>query len=101
MLRDDEHDLLRPEGQDGLDGTLIAHLWRGQVEDAIAQLEAYRSQCRNEEKLGELINYLTARKPYLISYKDRRTRRIYIGSGHAEKACDLIVSRRQRHKGMH
>lgn len=82
-------------------GPLISHLWRGQVDDAIAQLEAYRSQCRNEEKLDELINYLSARKPYLVNYKDRRARRIYIGSGHAEKACDLIVSRRQKHKGMH
>jgi hypothetical protein len=82
-------------------GPLISHLWRGQVDDAIALLEAYRPKCRNEERLHELINYLTARKPYLVNYKDRRARRIYIGSGHAEKACDLIVSRRQKHKGMH
>lgn len=82
-------------------GPLISCLWRGQVDDAITQLDAYRSQCRNEQKLDELINYLAARKPYLVNYKDRRARRIYIGSGHAEKACDLIVSRRQKHKGMH
>jgi hypothetical protein len=82
-------------------GPLISCLWRGQVDDAITQLDAYRPQCRNEQKLDELITYLTARKPYLVNYKDRRARRIYIGSGHAEKACDLIVSRRQKHKGMH
>lgn len=82
-------------------GPLISRLWRGQVDDAIDQLEAYRPKCRNEQKLDELINYLAARKPYLVNYKDRRARRIYIGSGHAEKACDLIVSRRQKHKGMH
>ena len=82
-------------------GPLISNLWRGQVDDALAQLEAYRPKCRNEQKLDELISYLTARKPYLVNYKDRRARRIYIGSGHAEKACDLIVSRRQKHKGMH
>ena len=82
-------------------GPLISCLWRGQVDHAIAQLETYRPKCRNAQKLDELINYLTARKPYLVNYKDRRARRIYIGSGHAEKACDLIVSRRQKHKGMH
>ena len=82
-------------------GPLISHLWRGQVDDAIARLETYRPDCRNEQKLDKLINYLSARKPYLVNYQDRRARRIYIGSGHAEKACDLIVSRRQKHKGMH
>jgi hypothetical protein len=82
-------------------GRLIPRLWRGQVDDAIAQLEAYRPECRNEKKLNELINYLAAREPYIVNYKERRAKRIYIGSGHAEKACDLIVSRRQKHKGMH
>ena len=51
--------------------------------------------------MDELIDYLTARKPYIVNYKERRAKRIYIGSGHAEKACDLIVARRQKHKGMH
>lgn len=82
-------------------GRLIPRLWRGQVDDAIAQLEAHRPECRNEKKLNELINYLAAREPYIVNYKERRAKRIYIGSGHAEKACDLIVSRRQKHKGMH
>jgi hypothetical protein len=82
-------------------GRLIPCLWRGQVREAIAHLEAYRSECRNEEKLDELINYLTAREPYIVNYKERRAKRIYIGSAHAEKANDLIVARRQKHKGMH
>ena len=82
-------------------GPLLSSLWRGQVDEALARLEDYRPQCRNEQKLDELISYLTARKPYLVNYKDRRARRMYIGSVYAEKACDLIVSRRQKHKGMH
>ena len=82
-------------------GRLIPRLWRGQVGDAIAQLETYRPESRNGKKLDELINYLAARTPYIVNYKERRAKRIYIGSGHAEKACDLIVSRRQKHKGMH
>jgi hypothetical protein len=82
-------------------GRLIPRLWRGQVDDAVAQLESYRPESRNEEKLNELISYLIARKPYIVNYQERRANRVYIGSGHAEKANDLIVSRRQKHKGMH
>lgn len=82
-------------------GRLIPRLWHGQMDEAITQLEAHRAECRNEEKLDELIDYLTARKPYIVNYQERRAKRIYIGSGHAEKACDLIVARRQKHKGMH
>lgn len=82
-------------------GRLIPRLWRGQVTEAIDLLESHRPECRNEDRLNELINYLSAREPYIVNYAERRTKRIYIGSGHAEKACDLIVSRRQKHKGMH
>ena len=80
---------------------LIPCLWQGKLDDAIAHLQSYRPQCRNEDKLDELIQYLKAREPYITNYKERRANRIYIGSGHAEKACDLIVARRQKHKGMH
>ena len=31
----------------------------------------------------------------------RRLLRQYIGSAHAEKACDLIVAKRQKNRGMH
>jgi len=82
-------------------GRLLSSLWHGEVEEATALLETCRSECRNEKKLGELIGYLTARNPYIPNYKERRADRFYIGSGHAEKACDLIVARRQKHKGMH
>jgi hypothetical protein len=82
-------------------GRLITCLWRGQVHEAVAHLEAHRSECRNAEKLDDLINYLTARAPYIVNYKERRAKRIYIGSAHAEKANDLIVARRQKHQGMH
>jgi len=82
-------------------GRLLPCLWQGRVADAIALLEACRPECRNEQKLDELINYLAAREPYIPNYKDKRANRFYIGSGHAEKACDLIVARRQKHKGMH
>jgi hypothetical protein len=82
-------------------GRLIPCLWRGNLDDAIAHLEACRPECRNEGKLNELIGYLEARAPSIPNYKERRANRFYISSAHAEKANDLIVARRQKHKAMH
>jgi len=80
---------------------VLRHLWRGQVDEAIAVLEAYRSQARNEERLDELLVYLRERQPYIENYRERRSEREYIGSGHVEKANDLIVAKRQKGAGMH
>jgi hypothetical protein len=82
-------------------GPLLRHLWHGQVQDALDFLEAYRPQAKNVEKLDVLINYLEVRRSYIPNYQERRTQQLYIGSAHAEKANDLIVARRQKHKGMH
>jgi hypothetical protein len=80
---------------------LGALLWKGETELALEILETYRCETKNEEKLQELIDYLTARKPYIVNYNERRLLRQYIGSAHAEKACDLIVAKRQKNRGMH
>lgn len=80
---------------------LSALLWKGQTDLALATLETYRAHTKNEEKLQELINYLSARKPYIVDYNQRRLHQQYIGSAHAEKACDLIVAKRQKNRGMH
>lgn len=81
--------------------TLYYHLWRGNVTQAIAFLRTYRTQAKNLDKLDELIDYLHARKPFIPDYQARRRQQQYIGSGHVEKANDLIVARRQKHQGMH
>lgn len=80
---------------------LYGHLWQGEVDAAIGLLEAYRPQARNHERLAELIAYLRDRQPYIPNYRQRRRERQYIGSGHAEKANDLIVAQRQKGAGMH
>lgn len=79
---------------------VLRHLWQGQVDQAIAVLEAYRSQARNAERLDELLVYLRERQPYIPNYRERRRERAYIGSGHVEKANDLIVAKRQK-RGRH
>ena len=80
---------------------LAKFLWNGQVDDALNLLEEYRKEAKNLEKLDELIGYLSARRPYLKNYRERRRDRTYIGSGHIEKANDLIVAQRQKGSGMH
>lgn len=80
---------------------LYRELWRGEVDVAIAWLEAYRPQARNGERLDELIEYLHDRRAYIPNYGQRRRERQYIGSGHIEKANDLIVAKRQKGAGMH
>ncbi|MGA9222605.1 MAG: hypothetical protein WBZ57_15570 [Pseudomonas graminis] len=82
-------------------GPVYRALWRGEVDAAIAVLEAYRPQARNGERLTELIHYLHERQAYIPDYGERRRERQYIGSGQAEKANDLIVAKRQKGAGMH
>jgi hypothetical protein len=82
-------------------GPVYRHLWHGEVDAAIGILEAYRPHARNSERLEELIQYLRDRQPYIPNYRQRRRERQYIGSGHAEKANDLIVAQRQKGSGMH
>ncbi len=79
---------------------LYRRLWRGDVTGAIAVLQAYRPQARNMEVLETLVAYLAARQAWIPNYRQRRIDRQYIGSGHVEKANDLIVARRQKRDGM-
>lgn len=80
---------------------VLRALWTGQVPIALSLLEAYRSQAKNVEQLDELLQYLRDRQPFLPHYAERRRMREYIGSGHVEKANDLLVAQRQKGLGMH
>jgi hypothetical protein len=80
---------------------LLKHLWRGQVQEALDILEAYRPQVKNIEKLDMLINYINTRCAFIPNYQEQRLQRHYIGSAHVEKANDLLVARRQKNQGMH
>lgn len=82
-------------------GQLLSNLWRGKGEATLTILKNYRSEAKNVEALDTLIAYLNTRLPFLPDYKQRRADRQFIGSGFGEKANDLIVSRRQKNKGMH
>ena len=88
------------EAKKDFEKRLYRTLWHGKGEDAIAFLKDYVSQAKNQEKLQELINYLQRRTSIFANYGQRRRERRFIGSGHVEKANDLIVAQRQKHQGM-
>ena len=79
---------------------LYRRLWCGDVGAAIAVLEVQRAETKNVAKLDELIGYLQARAPWIPNYRQRRIEQRFSGSGHVEKANDLIVARRQKNRGM-
>lgn len=82
-------------------GSLIRLFWRGEIDAALAFLEDLRPQVKSEPPLDDFLTYIQTRRDYLPHYRQRRRDRQYIGSGHAEKANDLLVARRQKGAGMH
>ncbi len=89
------------EAKNALLNLLKPKLWYGKVADALSLLEAYRPQTKNEKRLDELIGYLRKHQTEIPDYHQRRIHCQFNGSGHVEKANDLLVARRQKHRGMH
>ncbi len=79
---------------------LSRRLWQGKLDSALRLLERYRSQALDSLALDRFTAYLQARQPFLPNYRQRRIDRRYIGSGHVEKANDLLVAKRQKVGGM-
>jgi hypothetical protein len=79
---------------------LLRHLWHGQGDLALALLQRYRPQTKNEEKRDELIGYIQKNRQAIPHSCERRQHRQCNGSAHAEKANDVLVARRQKHQGM-
>jgi hypothetical protein len=76
-------------------------LWKGEVAEAVKELEQYRPEARSAAKLDELIAYLQSREESLVNYRERWLKREYIGSGGVEKGNDVLVARRMKRRGMH
>ena len=78
---------------------LFFHLWRGKIEEVLNYLTT-EIKARNQQKLSELITYLTKHKSEIINYELRSKSGKSIGSGRMEKGVDLVIGNRQKHKGM-
>jgi len=78
---------------------LFSHLWQGKIEFVLNYLSR-EVQARNQEKLDELIKYLTKHQDEIIDYESRQKAGKTISSGRIEKGVDLTIGYRQKHKGM-
>ena len=80
---------------------LMPLLWEGKVEAALTFLQGLRPTARRADKLDELIAYVQKHRPYIPNYKQRRRRCQFNSSNAAERACNVLVAHRQKHKSMH
>ncbi len=74
---------------------LFFNLWRGQINQVITYLKT-QIKARNQEKLEELITYITKHESEIINYELRRKIGKTIGSGRMEKGVDLVIGNRQK-----
>ena len=76
-------------------------LWAGNVDEAIAYLEAIpKKSIKIQQRLDEAIDYLKRRKTHIPCYALRSLLSYRISSNPAEKANDRVVAVRQKHNGM-
>jgi hypothetical protein len=76
-------------------------LWYGLVNQAIAYLKSLpEAEIKNEDELIHLVQYLAKNRPIIPVYAVRRELGLRNSSNRGEKANDLLVAERQKHKGM-
>ncbi len=78
---------------------LFFNLWQGNTSEVITYLQT-KIKARNQQKLDELITYITKHKSEIINYELRRQAGKTIGSGRMEQGVDTVIGHRQKHKGM-
>jgi hypothetical protein len=77
---------------------IINYLWNGNTIAAVLILKFMN--VKNQTKREELITYLEKNADYIINYELRKAAGKIMGSGRTEKQNDIIVSKRQKRKGM-
>jgi hypothetical protein len=76
-------------------------LWYGLVDQAITYLKSLpESEIKNEDERLHLVQYLEKNRPMIPVYAVRRELGLRNSSNRGEKANDLLVAERQKHKGM-
>jgi len=80
---------------------LFPLLWHGKVEAAIEYLEHLDdTKVRASKEIKLLIAYIERNRPYIGCYALRRQLGLRASSNLGEKANDMVVAQRQKHKGM-
>jgi hypothetical protein len=80
---------------------LLAWLWLGKVDQAVELLSNVKQDMiKNKKELENLINYLERNRSCIPCYALRQKLGLRVSSNLVEKANDLVVSNRQKHRGM-
>lgn len=80
---------------------LLRLLWLGCIERAIQLLRDLDADTvKDTSRLEQLIGYLQRQQPFIPCYAVRRELGLRNSSNRGEKANDLLVAHRQKHKGM-
>jgi hypothetical protein len=82
--------------------TVAAHLWRGEVDAAVAVLTALRPGAAAEPvaPLDEAIASLTGQRAWVGDDQAWRDEGDPVGSGLVERAVELVINRRLKRRGM-
>jgi hypothetical protein len=80
---------------------LLPLLWYGRVDSAKAfLLNLPRAHIKNQDAIQRLAGYFERNRPYIPCYEVRKRLGLRNSSNVGEKMNDLLVSNRQKHKGM-
>jgi hypothetical protein len=80
---------------------LLPLLWHGLVDQAIAYIQALDGQhIKNPDALTKLVGYLERNRAHIPCYAVRKALGLRNSSQIGEKMNDLLVSDRQKHRGM-
>lgn len=80
---------------------ILRPLWYGDVDGAIAMVRLIDPKhVKSVEAIEGLAGYFQRNKPYIPCYAVRKKLGLRNSSNRAEKANDIVVAARQKHKGM-
>jgi len=80
---------------------LLPLLWQGQLDKAITFIQTLSAQhIKNAEALTKLVGYLERNRAHIPCYAVRKSLGLRNSSQIGEKLNDLLVSDRQKHRGM-
>jgi uncharacterized protein UPF0236 len=81
---------------------VLAHLWEGRVDEALAFLAQHRKdkEVRSRPAWDQFVEYVQSRRPYLPNYRERQQAGLWIASNRVEKLNDWAVSQRCKGNGM-
>ena len=89
------------ETREHMEPQILKHLWKGEVEQAIAVLGSLQEQAKRWAWIQQLMDYLASRRNYIPNYQDRHQAGLWIASTAVETWNDVAISTRCKRDGTH